>query len=211
MKTALVVGATGLVGRYLVDELLEHGTFDRVVIWVRKPIDLQHPILHQKMIDFEQIGPVDIEVHSVYCCLGTTIRKAGRKDVFRRVDLEFPLQVAQLALEAGAHAYGIVTSMGADPLSKFFYNQIKGEVEKELAALGYNRLLILRPSMLLGERTESRWGETIGKLFMQLFSFLIPLNYKAVHARKVARAMRMKMEDAKLGTEVLFSGSIQAY
>jgi uncharacterized protein YbjT (DUF2867 family) len=211
MKTALVVGATGLVGRYLVDELLEHGTFDRVVLWVRKPIDLQHPILHQQVVDFDSIEQMDIRVHSVYCCLGTTIRKAGCKDAVCKVDLEYPLQVAQLALRAGATAYGIVTSMGADPLSRFFYNRVKGEVEKELSGLGYNRLLILRPSMLLGDREDARWGEAIGKLLMQLLSFLIPLNYKAVHGMKVARAMRIKMEDSDLGTEVLSSGSIQAY
>jgi len=210
MKIALVVGATGLVGRFLLDELLEHESYDRVVLWVRKPLDLQHPILHQQVVDFDHIEQMDIRVHSVYCCLGTTIRKAGSKDAFRKVDLEYPLQVAQLALKAGATAYGIVTSMGADPLSRFFYNQVKGEVEKELAALGYNRLLILRPSMLLGDREDARWGEAIGKLLMQLFSFLIPLNYKAVHGMKVARAMRIKMEDAK-GIEVLSSGSIQAY
>jgi len=211
MKTALVVGATGLVGRYLLSELLANGNYEKVVAFVRTSIDLHHPDFEQVVVDFDSLEQINFSVDDVYCCLGTTIRKAGSKEAFRKVDLSYPILIARLALKVGAQSYGIVTSMGADSRSRFFYNRVKGEVENELNALAYKRLLILRPSMLLGDREEVRWGEGVAKIFMRLLSFVIPINYKAVHGGKVARAMRMKMEDTKLGTEVLLSGSIQAY
>jgi hypothetical protein len=101
--------------------------------------------------------------------------------------------------------------MGADTDSRYFYNRVKGMVEEKLIALSYNRLLILRPSLLLGDRKESRFGEMVGKLFMWFFSFLIPIDYKAVHGRKVAKAMRVNMEASNTGVDVLSSGAIQAY
>ena len=211
MKTALVVGATGLVGRYLLSELLANGKYEKVVALVRSSIDLEHPGFEQMVVDFDLLERLEFTVDDVYCCMGTTLRKAGSQEAFRKVDRDYPVLIAKLALQVGANAFGIVTSMGADPKSRFFYNRVKGEVEGELDNLGFKRLLILRPSMLLGDREEVRWGEGFGKIIMQWLSFLIPLNYKAVHGKKVARAMRIKMENADLGKEVLLSGAIQAY
>ena len=211
MKNALVIGGTGLVGRYLLSELLENGSYKKVVVLTRSLINLSHPNLEQKIVDFDSIDRIGFSVDDVYCCLGTTIRKAGSKEAFIKVDLDYPIKIAELALEAGASSFGIVTSMGADAASRYFYNQVKGKVEEKLSSLGYGRLLVLRPSLLLGDRKEKRFGEAFGKLFMKVFSFLIPLNYKAVHGKKVARAMRVNMEGSNSGVEVLSSGAIQAY
>ena len=211
MKNALVVGATGLVGRYLLSELLVNGTYAKVVAFVRISIDLHHPNFEQIVVDFDSLEQIDFSVDDVYCCLGTTIRKAGSREAFMKVDFEYPVLVAELALMAGASSFAIVTSMGADTGSRYFYNRVKGMVEEKLISLSFDRLLILRPSLLLGDRKESRFGEMVGKLFMWLFSFMIPIDYKAVHGGKVAKAMRVNMEGFGSGVEVLSSGAIQAY
>lgn len=211
MGNALVVGASGMVGRYLVNELLECGSYDKVIVLVRSLIDFAHPKFEQRLVDFSSLCEINFLVNDVYCCLGTTIRKAGSKDAFMNVDFEYPVLIGELALKAGATSFGIVTSMGADVDSRYFYNQVKGRVEEKLISLGYERLLILRPSLLLGDRQEKRFGETVGKLFMQVFSFLIPLNYKAVHGEKVARAMRINMVAGKNNVEILSSGAIQNF
>lgn len=189
MKTALIAGATGLVGSHLLKKLLEDERYDKVIILIRKVIPLEHHKLEQIVFNFDKPENDLIKADDVYCCLGTTIGKAGSKKNFEKVDYSYILGIAGSALNNGANQFALVSSSGADKSSRIYYNRVKGKTEEALKQLNYPALLIFRPSMLLGERNEKRPGETFGKVLMNIFSFAIPLKYKAVDADKVAVAM----------------------
>ena len=196
--TALVAGATGLIGQELVDLLLQSDRYSEVRVLVRRPIEKQHPKLVSVVYDFDQPDASQVQGDDVFCCLGTTMKKAGSKEAFAKVDHEYPLQIACLAKQNGAAQYLIVTAMGADPGSAFFYNRVKGKVEEDLKGVGFDALHIFRPSLLLGDRDEKRLGEKIGEKVMKIFDpvMLGPLRkYRAIEAAKVARAMLTATQD----------------
>ena len=211
MKTALVIGATGLIGKSLTIKLLENKFYAKVKILVRKKIDLLHPNLEQIMVDFDNLDTSKIVADDVFCCLGTTMKVAGSKPAFYKVDFTYPLVVAKAALENGAKQYLIVTSMGADPKSMIYYNRVKGEIEKALSDLHYPTLLIFRPSILLGERKEQRLGEKISKIAMNLISFMTPDRYKAIEGEKVANAMIILAQKGIKNKDIFESGTLQGY
>ena len=211
MKTALIVGSSGLVGSYLLRFLLENKYYQQVKILVRKPVDLHHPSLVQVIFNFENPDYSQIIADDIYCCLGTTIKKAGSQSAFRRVDFEYPLDIANSAIKNGAKNFAIVTAMGSNPKSRIFYNRVKGEVEQELEKLPFEKLLILRPSLLLGPRNESRMGETIGKVVMTAFSLLLPNKIKAIHASQVARCMIENMQNNVKEIKIIDSGFMQNF
>jgi len=128
-------------------------------------------------------------VDDVFCCLGTTIKKAKSKEAFRAVDLEAPLLLAKISKELGAQKFILVSSLGANKNSSIFYNQVKGEVEEAIKQIGFGSFHILRPSLLLGPRQEERTGEDAAKFFYKVFGFLVPKKYQAIESIKVARAM----------------------
>ena len=211
MKTALVVGATGLIGKHLTIRLLASKFYSKVKILVRKPLDINHPDLEQIIVDFDNLDTSKIIADDIFCCLGTTMKKAGSKDAFYKVDFTYPIEIAKAALNLGAKKYLIVTAMGADQESWIYYNRVKGEVEKALSDLHYPTLLIFRPSMLLGDRKEPRLGERIGKVFMNAIRFIIPDNYKAIESEKVANAMlNLAQKDIK-NKDIFESGTLQRY
>lgn len=191
-KTALIVGATGLVGNLLLTKLLHSPYYSKVTILTRKSLEIKNTKLTEIIYDFEKPNPSVIAADHIFCCLGTTIKKAGSKPAFERVDLEYPVETAKAARKNGASSFLIVTAMGADPNSSIFYNKVKGEVEKQLKELNYPILHILRPSLLLGDRDEKRLGEKIGA---SLFKLINPLmigklrKYKSIAGNKVANAM----------------------
>ncbi len=211
LKTALVVGATGLIGETLTRRLLDSGYYERVCVLSRKPLTWQHPRLLTLPFDFDQPNSLLVRADAIFCCLGTTIKKAGSKAAFRRVDHDYPLTIARLGLANGAAQFAIVTSMGADPDSAIFYNKVKGEVERDLMALAYPTLLIFRPSILLGERTERRLVEQISSKIMQLAAPLMPAKYRPIEAEKVANAMLTTMQEPPTGTRILESDALQGY
>lgn len=189
MKTALIAGATGLVGSHLLKRLLEDEKYDKIIILVRKDILLEHHKLEQVVFNFEKPEYGSVKADDIYCSLGTTIGNAGSKKAFEKVDYSYILGIAGAALNNGAKQFVLVSASGANKTSKFYYNRVKGKTEEALKQLNYSALLIFRPSMLLGERKEKRSGETFGKALMTVLSFAIPLKYKAVEADKVAAAM----------------------
>lgn len=207
-RTALVAGATGLVGSFLVKMLLEDEHYARVRILVRNPVDLVHPKLDQVLFDFEQSDHTKIVADDVYCCLGTTIKNAGSKEAFRKVDYDYPLAIARPARANGALRFGLVSAMGADAGSRFFYNQVKGELEEELRQIPFDTLAILRPSLLLGPRKEYRAGEEVGKIIARGLSFLFPRNYKGIHASQVAACLINQVKVAPAGIHVVLSGQM---
>ena len=214
MKTALIAGSTGLIGGQLLSTLLKSNYYDKVIAVGRRNLDIQHPKLIQQEIDFNNIGLNQQNIDDVFCCLGTTMKKAGSKEKFRLVDFHYPVSLATYCLNLGAHQFLLVSSMGADNKSGIFYNQVKGEVENAVSKLGYGRLDIFRPSLLLGNRGESRLGEDIGKVAMRLFGFLFlgPLkNYKAIDSGKVARAMINFAQESGAGTYFHLSADLQKY
>lgn len=199
-KTVLLLGATGLVGGYILKGLLENEYCDHVVSLTRSAINNAEAFakLDARIIDFER--PDDwrgqVAADQVICALGTTIKKAGSRAAFRRVDYEYPLMVARDALGSGCRHFLLVSAMGADPNSRVFYNRVKGELERAILELGFERVSIFRPSLLLGDRREFRLGETIGQVLGRWLSFAIPKRYRPIHARTVAAAMvRIAVED----------------
>ncbi|PPA69738.1 NAD(P)H-binding protein [Jeotgalibacillus proteolyticus] len=192
-RTALVAGATGLVGKEVVKELCRREEYSEIIAITRSELKLEHPKLTNKVIDFNYLEGVHIGLaDDIYCCLGTTIKKAKSKEAFRMVDLDYPLQLAVLAKKNNAQQFLVISAMGASPSSRFFYNKIKGLMEEQLKGLGLTRLQIFRPSLLIGDREEFRFGETLGAKVMSFAGWMLvgPLkSYKAIRAEQVALAM----------------------
>ena len=210
-KTALVLGATGLIGDLLTHRLVDSPFYEKVKVLVRKSLSWQHPRLQEVLFDFEHPNGLLTQANDVFCCLGTTIKKAGSKEAFRKVDYQYPMDIAQLSLANGAQQFAIVTAMGADADSSVFYNRVKGDVERDLASLNYPTLLIFRPSLLFGNRAENRLGERIASGAMRLFNPLIPAKYKGVEASKVANAMLTTTQQGLIGKHVFESDMLQKF
>jgi uncharacterized protein YbjT (DUF2867 family) len=210
-RNALVAGASGLVGGLLLDALLESPLYREVCSLGRRPLPKQHPKLTQRTVDFarlegEALPPAD----DAFCCLGTTIKKAGSQEAFRAVDHDAVLAFAKAARKAGARRFLLVSALGANPRSRVFYNRVKGETEEDLKGLGFESLIILRPSLLLGERAESRPGERVAVVVTQVLGPLLrPFSGRPIEARTVARAMLALARDAAGGVRVAQSGELQ--
>lgn len=207
-KTALVIGATGLVGSTITQQLLEDETYSKVNILVRKPLDLEHPKLQQHRFDFDWPDADLVMGDHLFCALGTTIKRAGSQPAFRKVDYDYVVQTAKMAQYNGTTNMVYISSMGADPESSIFYMKVKGQVEQALGEVGFERCCILRPSMLLGERSEMRMGEMVGKLAMTAFSFAIPNKYKAIEVKQVAKAARHFIKQEASGKHVIESDEL---
>lgn len=191
---AIVMGATGLVGKALVHQLLADKAYEKVTVIVRRSIDITHEKLEEIIINFDKLAQLEINYTDadVFCTIGTTIKKAGSQEAFRKVDYEYPLQLAKMAKAGGAKQFLIITAMGANPSAKIFYSRVKGEIEEALKELQLPALHIFRPSLLRGKRQEFRLGEKIGEFFLTIFSpiFAGPLKkYGAIFDITVARAM----------------------
>lgn len=212
-KSALIAGATGLTGSELVKVLLDDPAYDKVKILVRRPLDMEHPKLEQIHADFYQLEKyaARFDVDDVYCCLGTTIRKAGSQKAFRRVDYDFPVAIAKLAKEAGAKKFLVISAMGADARSNIFYSRVKGQLEEALKKMEFQALHIFQPSLLLGERNEFRLGEKAASLLAPAFSPLLRggmKKYKPIEAKQVAKAMCEAAKSDETGVLVHSSDEI---
>lgn len=213
MAVAVLAGTTGLVGGHLLDLLLNDERYTRVVALSRKALDRQHPKLQNLVVDFARLEEyaAQLKAEDVFCCLGTTIRQAGSQAAFRKVDFDYPLNLAKVTQEQGAKQYLLVTALGSDKASSIFYNRVKGEVEEAIGQVGFNSYHIFQPSMLLGDRKESRAGEGVGKAVMTALDFLIPKKYKAIEATKVAKGMLAIAKQNQAGTHIHVSGELQDY
>jgi uncharacterized protein YbjT (DUF2867 family) len=213
-RTALLVGATGLVGKQLLTKLLHVPYYDKVIVLTRRSLGMVHTKLHEHIFDFENPDTSLVKADDIFCCLGTTIKKAGSKEAFKKVDLIYPLRIAKLALKNGAEKFLIVTAMGSDAESGIFYNQVKGEVEKDLSLLNFPILHIFRPSLLLGNRQETRLGEKAGEVLATIFKpiMLGPLKkYRAIDSGKVANAMLAFARKNEKGIFIHDSGDLQSF
>ncbi len=193
-KTALVFGATGLVGTELTNQLLTSDNYGSVKIFVRKKTEQDHPKLVQvvNMLENPEEIATEITGDDLFFCLGTTMKKAGSKEAFEWVDLHLPLKIAAIALKNEVRKLIVVSSIGAKPDSRNFYLRTKGKMEQSLLSMNFENICIVRPSILLGQRKERRAGEEFGKVIIRIFSFLFigPLKkYKGIQAETVSKAM----------------------
>jgi uncharacterized protein YbjT (DUF2867 family) len=192
-KTAIVVGATGLIGSYVVNILKDKDEFERIIILGRRDIEIQHPKIEVFITDFQDLDKFNFwaDADCLFCCIGTTIAVAGTKENFRKVDYGIPKALCPYC-ENYSISFLLVSSVGADKNSSNFYLKTKGETEDAVINSGIKTVHIFRPSMLLGPRKEKRLGEQIGKIFMQITNPLMLgglKRYKAVKAETVANAM----------------------
>lgn len=205
MKTALVFGATGQTGEQLTDLLLLDDRYSKVKLFVRKSTNRKHNKLVEVVNDLNDISLIKDEItgDDLFCCLGTTIKKAGSQEAFKKVDYYLPLSIAKAAKENAVTSMITISALGANAKSSNFYTKTKGEVEQDIAAIGIAHTAFVRPSLLLGSRKEFRLGERIGKA---VFSLINPLfigklkRYKAIHSKTVAKAMVHIANDGKTGT-----------
>lgn len=214
-RSALLVGATGLVGGHCLEWLLQEDEYERVAILTRRPLLLDHPKLEEHVVNFDrldQYAPA-IRANDIFCCLGTTIKAAGSQSEFRKVDFTYTVQICAIAVKNGADHLLVVTALGANPNSKIFYNRVKGETEEALSKLSCEAMHFFRPSLLLGDRKGSRRVEKAGIAAMRAFSVMMagPLKkYRPIEARVVARAMVLAARSNQAGVIVHESDQIQA-
>jgi uncharacterized protein YbjT (DUF2867 family) len=193
-KNALIAGATGLVGTEVLKMLTDSETYEKVIVLNRRAINYESPKVVEHVIDFEKLNEFDpLEtVDHVFCCLGTTIKKAKTKENFRKVDFDYVVELAKKSKNWNVSKFLVISSLGANAKSSIFYNRVKGEMESKLQDLDLDHLFIFRPSLLMGDRKENRPGE---KTAIKVYKVINPLfvgklkKYKGIEIEKVARSM----------------------
>lgn len=206
----LIVGSTGLVGRHALTLALAHPRVDAVIAPVRRVAPATHPKLHAPKVDFDAL-PKDApwwQVDAVVCALGTTIRVAGSEAAFRRVDHDYPLAVARIARAHGAATYVLNSAMGADAGSRIFYSRVKGELERDLASVGFASLTLVRPGLIGGERDEFRAGERAATVVLRALHPLLPRRWRINPAERIAQCMIDAAVSAAPGTHVIGSDEL---
>jgi uncharacterized protein YbjT (DUF2867 family) len=194
-RIALLAGTTGLTGSSCLELLNEDERYALIKCLTRRPIEFGSARIENITCDFSRLNEVEgrLDCDDVYCCLGTTMKKAGgSQEHFEKVDRTYVVNLAKLAKAHGAKNFAIVSTLGANANSTIFYNRVKGLMENDILALGFEKVVIVRPSLLTGERTEDRWGEKMGVVFSRAIApiFFGPLKkYKPISAFKVAASM----------------------
>jgi uncharacterized protein YbjT (DUF2867 family) len=233
-RIAIVSGASGLVGIQLLHQLFQNKSFDWIISIGRRELALKNHKLLQVKVDFDNLEKLNLEEaireknmggekqsllkatnetstsYIAFCALGTTIKKAGSKENFYRIDHDFVINFARMALRMGVKRFLYISALGADARSSIFYNKTKGAVEDDLKRMDFDYVGIFQPSLLLGERNESRLGEEIGKVVMKAITFFgLFSKYKPVYGYQVAKAMIVKALDFQIsGNETISSSEI---
>ena len=208
MKTAIVIGATGLVGKSLTQNLLVDERYSSVKIFTRRSLGITNPKLKEHIVDFEKLYDWKNEItgDELYSAMGTTIKKAGSKAVQYKIDFSYQYEFALAAFQNGVEKYLLVSSAGANENSGNFYLKMKGELDRKVFSLGFKNILIFRPSILAGDRNENRTGEKYGIAAMNILSRIIPplKKYKPVEAETVAKFMINKANESLTKSLMIF-------
>jgi uncharacterized protein YbjT (DUF2867 family) len=214
LRTAIIAGATGLVGSHVLDDLLADESWSQVVTVGRRTTSRQHEKLEQRILDLGALEAVGLPpADDIFCCLGTTIKQAGSQAAFRRVDFDFVVALARAGLRGGAKQFLLVSAIGADPASRIFYSRVKGEAEAAVRQLPYRAVQIFRPSLLLGARAEFRFGERVAMLTAPVMPLFLPgpfRRYRPIRAESVARAMVRTAREMPRGPNVFEFDAMQA-
>ena len=193
MKTAIVIGATGLVGSFITLKLLDDNRYSKVKVFVRNSLKVKHTKLEEHIVDFEKLDlwKDEIEGDELYSALGTTIKKAGSKEAQYKIDYTYQYETAKAAVKNGVKSYMLISSAGANYKSGNFYLRMKGNLDEKVQQLNFEKIRIFRPSILVGSRSEKRAGESIGIKIAGLITRIIPAlkKYKPIKASLVAEAM----------------------
>ncbi len=214
MKTAVVIGSTGLIGRLLVEKLAQQGAWSNVLAITRKPQVWKNAKIRTLVFDFDNWGDLELQVRSFsgstsidcFCCLGTTISAAGSEESFRKIDYEAVVMFSQLAKNCRAEQLLVVSSLGADYNSNVFYNKTKGEMERAVAETFKAKLYFARPSLLLGDRKDFRFLERIAILTSALYKPFLRgrfAKYKPIPSDKVARALVLVAAKHKVASQII--------
>ena len=210
-RIALVAGSTGLTGGHLLTQLLKDDRYLRIISLVRKASPTTNRNHLQQVVDFNKL-PALSKADDAYCCLGTTIKKAGSQAAFRKVDFEFVLNFALAAKNAGARRFLVVSSIGANARSNIFYSRIKGEMENASHEIGFGALHIFQPSLILGERKEQRAVESLGIAIFNVMgvAMLGPMRkYRPINSTTIAKAMIEAAFSDSVGTNTYQSDAIE--
>lgn len=209
-RTALLAGATGLIGSQILQALLADPGVAKVHVLARRPLSISHAKLRVDVVDFNRLPALE-QVDETYLALGTTIKVAASQEAFRAVDFDANLAVAKVAVAAGAQRVALVSAVGASAQSSVFYNRVKGELEDALKAMNLSALVIAQPSLLLGDRKAlnqpSRFGEGFATPILKLLAPVLPRHYRPVQARAVAQSLVKTLPTAK-GLVVLSSDEL---
>lgn len=213
-KSALLIGATGLTGGHVLELLLKSDDYHTVYVYTRRSLGIDHQKLKELIIDFDTYSG-SVPADTVFCCLGTTMKKAKTQEAFKKVDLEYPVKFARLQFQAGSNKFLVISAMGASADSLFFYSKVKADMEKQLSAIGFAQLFIFRPALITGDRKEHRTGEKIAALINSWINPLLfgPLKkYQSVPALSVAKAMLAYSVHSDLkGSQVISSDRIKTF
>lgn len=213
-QTAVIIGATGLTGSHLVNLLLHNPAFDKVKVLLRNPSLKPREGLEIAIVDFDDEQSLAAALHgdALFCCIGTTRKKAGGKEEFRQVDFNIPVRCATLAKRQGIRQFLLMSSIGANVRSRFFYLRTKGETEQAITRLNFPGMHIFRPAALLGKRREKRLGEMLGQWLVMVFYYLLQgrwKKYRAIKASTVAKAMIAAAVKGEAGTHIYESDAIK--
>ncbi len=211
-RKAILLGATGLIGKELLLLLLRDDYYSEVAVYARRPIDLKHPRLSIQTGDLLDDDFYSGRMHaaSIFCCIGTTQSKTPDLSIYKKIDYGIPVQAARVGAAEGARQFLVVSAMGAKVDSRIFYNHTKGHMEEAVLNSGIPEIYIFRPSLLLGQRKEFRLMERVGKVFFTVFQRLLPRRYRGIHARTVARAM-LAVAKNRPDQQIFLSDQIQKW
>ncbi|MBA4407136.1 NADH-quinone oxidoreductase subunit F [bacterium] len=208
MKTAIIIGATGLIGRFLTIKLLKDVRYDIVKVFVRRSMGITNPKLEEHIVDFDNIELWKNKIvgDELFSAMGTTIKKAGNKETQYKIDFTYQYEVAIAASENGVEKFLLVSSVGANPIAGNFYLRIKGKLEERVLKLSFKKIFIFKPSILLGKRNEKRSGEQVGIFIAKVITGLVPFikKFRPIDGETVADAMINSANDMTHGKVMIY-------
>ena len=193
MKTAIILGATGLTGSTLLEKLITDSSFEKIKLFSRSSVHNNSPKIEEHLIDMFQLENYSeaFKADVVFCCIGTTKSKTPDNETYKKIDYGIPVTAAKLAKQNGIETFIVISALGADENSSIFYNKTKGEMQRDILKQNIQNTYILQPSLIVGDRDESRFGEKVATFFMKTFGFLVPKKYKMIKAETIAEAMQV--------------------